>query len=82
MVPALIGLALGGLYYLAAFALLGRFKVKKEQRFLIATIPLGAFSIVWMISAFTYNSWGGIGIAIMLLLDAGAVWFVRKKYNL
>ncbi len=80
MVPAMVGLLVGGVYYLAAFALLGRFKVKPKQRFLVATIPLAVFSIVWMISALTYNSWGGIIIAIMLLVDAGVVWWVRKRF--
>jgi len=80
MISAIVGLVLGAFYYIAAFALLGRFKVRNELRFIYASIPVVAFSFVWILSAWTYHSWGGIIIALMLLVDVGVVWFIRKRY--
>jgi len=80
MVSAIVGLVLGAFYYLAAFAMLARFKVKPNLKFIYASIPVVVFSVVWILSALTYNSWGGIIIAVALLVDVVIVWFVRKRW--
>jgi len=78
MVPTIVGLVAGAMYYFVAFRLIGRFKVDPKWRFLVVSIPIGVFSVVWILSALTYHSYDGIMIPVMLAAVVPAAWWIHK----
>jgi len=78
MLPTIVGLLVGVFYFFIAFRLIGRFKVDPKWRFLVVSIPIGVFSVVWILSAMTYSTFDGIMFPVMLGVTIPAAWWIHK----
>ncbi len=65
-------------YYAVAYGILILLGVKKERRFMLATLPLIIVGIAWVVFGFTWNIFAGTVILMLLILAGIMVWIIKR----